>query len=230
MKVVAFVPIKMNSSRLPHKNLLDLNGKPLCYYLPNSLLKVKGIDEIYVYCSNESIVDYLPKGVKFLKRDSYLDGDLVKGQEIYESFINEVDADVYILAHATAPFIKSETIENALNKVIDDDYDSALSVKRIQTFTWYQGKPLNYSLDNIPRTQDIEPVFYETSAFFIFKKEVFTEMGKRRIGDRPYFQEVDDIEAVDIDYPEDFAFAEVIAKSKESSDIEFKIWKPESHK
>ena len=224
MKVVAFVPIKMDSSRLPHKNILDLNGKPLCYYMTDSLLKVKGIDEAYVYCSDENIKSYMPAGIKFLKRDAYLDGDLVKGQEIYESFINTVDADVYILAHATAPFIKTETIENALNKVLNEDYDSALSVKRVQTFTWYQGKPLNYELDNIPRTQDIEPIFYETSAFFIFKKEVFTEMGKRRIGNKPYFQEINDIEAVDIDYPDDFAFAQVIAKSQQAPNDEFKIW------
>lgn len=224
MKVVAFVPIKLNSSRLPHKNILNLGGKPLCYYLPKTLLSVDGIDEIYVYCSDEKINDYLPEGINFLKRDSYLDGDLVKGQEIYESFINTVDADVYVLAHATAPFIKSESISNALEKVLNGEYDSALSVKRIQTFTWYKGKTLNYQLDNIPRTQDIEPIFYETSAFFIFRKEVFTEMGKRRIGNKPYFQEIDDIEAVDIDYPEDFQFALTIVKSQEKDPQEFEIW------
>lgn len=225
MKVVAFVPIKLNSSRLPHKNILDLNGKPLCYYLPNNLLKVKGIDEVYVFCSDESIKDYIPNGVKFLKRDEYLDGDLVKGQEIYESFINKVPADVYVLAHATAPFIKSNTIENALSKVLYEDYDSSLSVKKVQTFTWYQGKPLNYDLNNIPRTQDIEPIFYETSAFFIFKKEVFTDMGRRRIGNKPYFQEVDDIEGVDIDYPSDFSLAKAIASFDDNSLDDFKIWK-----
>ncbi len=224
MKVVAFVPIKLNSSRLPHKNILDLGGKPLCYHMTDSLLKVDGIDETYVYCSDESIMNYMPNGITFLKRDKYYDGDLVKGQEIYESFINEVDADVYILAHATAPFIKTETIKNALDKVVSGEYDSALSVKKVQTFVWYEGKTLNYELDNIPRTQDIEPIFYETSAFFIFKKEVFTKLGKRRIGNKPYFQEIDDIEAVDIDYPEDFRFAQAIVKSQNEALEEIKIW------
>ena len=225
MKVVAFVPIKLNSQRLPHKNILDLGGKPLCYHMTENLLKVSGIDECYVYCSDESIKQYLPDGIKFLKRDSYLDGDLVKGQEIYESFIKEVEADVYVLAHATAPFIRKESIQNALDKVIKDGYDSALSVKKVQTFTWYKNKTLNYDLQNIPRTQDIEPIYYETSAFFIFRKEVFTEMGKRRIGNKPYFQEVSDIEAVDIDYPEDFSFAQAIINSKNIEKENFKIWK-----
>ena len=115
-------------------------------------------------------------------------------------------------------------LEDALDKVISGEYDSALSVKKVQTFTWYKGQPLNYSLENIPRTQDIEPIFYETSAFFIFRKEVFTKMGKRRIGNKPYFQEIDDIEAVDIDYPEDFRFAQAIIESKNKKEEEIKIW------
>lgn len=225
MKVVALVPIKLHSQRLPHKNILNLGGKPLCYYMAKNLVSIDEIDETYVYCSDEQIIEYLPNGIRFLKRDPYLDGDLVKGQEIYESFINKVDADIYILAHVTAPFIKKDSIKNALNRVLAEEFDSALSVKKIQTFAWYKGNPLNYSLDNIPRTQDIEPIYYETSAFFIFKKEVFTEMGKRRIGKKPYFQEVDDIEAIDIDYPEDFKFAQTIINSINNGEEKIEVWK-----
>lgn len=130
MKVVALVPIKLNSQRLPHKNILDLGGKPLCYYMTENLINISKIDTTYVYCSDEVIKDYMPEGINFLKRDQYLDGDLVKGQEIYESFINQIDADIYVLAHVTAPFIRKETIENALDKVISGEYDSALSVKK----------------------------------------------------------------------------------------------------
>ena len=226
MKVVALIPIKLNSQRLPHKNILDLSGKPLCTYMTENLLKVKKIDEVYVYCSDEEVMNYMPQGVKFLKRDTYLDGDLVKGQEIYERFIKEVDADVYVLAHATAPFMKTESISNALDKVLDEDYDSAMSVKKVKTFVWYKGKTLNYSLEDIPRTQDIEPIYYETSAFFIFRKEVFTKLNHRRIGNKPYFQEIDDIEAIDIDYPEDFKFAQTVMNSiKNGKEEEIKIWK-----
>ena len=47
MKVVAFVPIKLNSQRLPHKNILPIAGHPLCWHLCNTLLKVNNIDEVY---------------------------------------------------------------------------------------------------------------------------------------------------------------------------------------
>ena len=71
MKVVALVPIKLNNMRLPNKNILDLAGKPLCSYMTSNLLNVKGIDECYVYCSDESIMDYMPEGMKFLKREIF---------------------------------------------------------------------------------------------------------------------------------------------------------------
>lgn len=205
-KVVAFVPIKLNSQRLPNKNVLPMGGHPLCWHVFDSLLNIETIDETYVYCSDEKIKNYIPKQVTFLKRDSKLDGNLVKGLEIYDSFINEVDADIYILAHTTSPFIKSKTIESALKQMLKCGYDSAFSAEKIQTFAWYEGKPINYNLNDVPRTQDIEPIFVETSGFFMFEKEVFTKHG-RRIGFNPYIQEVDSLEAVDIDTKEDYEFA-----------------------
>lgn len=206
MKVAAFVPIKLNSQRLPHKNILPIAGKPLCYHICRTLLDVKGVDKTYVYCSDERVTEYIPENVTFLKRDAYLDGDLVKGKEIYERFIGEVDADIYILAHTTSPFIRRESIENALEKVMGGEYDSAFSAEKKQTFCWYKGKPINYDLEDVPRTQDMEPVWVETSAFFIFKKEIFVEHG-RRIGFHPYIQEVIGMETVDIDTKEDYDFA-----------------------
>ena len=57
MKVVALVPMKLNNRRLPNKNTKPFtNGKPLCHYILSTLLKVKEIDEIYVYTINEGIL------------------------------------------------------------------------------------------------------------------------------------------------------------------------------
>lgn len=206
MKVVAFVPIKLNSQRLPRKNILPIAGKPLCWHICNSLIQVREIDEVYVYCSDETVKSYLPDSITFKKRDKRLDGDLVKGFDIYESFINEVYADVYVLAHTTSPFIRECSIQNALNHVINGDNDSAFSAERVQTFAWYEGEPVNYNLDDVPRTQDMEPLWVETSAFYIFKRTVFTEH-HRRIGFNPYIQEVSGLEAVDIDEKKDYELA-----------------------
>lgn len=212
MKTVAFVPIRLNSKRVVGKNLKMLGDKPLMCYVLETLAKVKGVDEVYCYCSNEEVIKYLPEEVKFLKRPEFLDRDETLGKEIYEEFTKTIDADVYILAHTTSPFMKKETFDNALHKIINEDYDSAFSAEKIQTFAWYKGKTLNYDLKEIPRTQTIEPVYVETSAFFMFKRDVW-KVHKQRIGFKPYMALVDKIEGVDIDWPEDFEFAEKILET-----------------
>ena len=215
MKVVAFVPIRLNSKRVVGKNLKKLGGKPLMLYILETLAGVKDIDEVYVYCSSEEVKPLLPPGVKFLKRDESLDRDETLGQEIYDSFTKEIDADIYILAHTTSPFIKADTIKNAIRQVKDGNHDSAFSAQKVQTFTWYKGQPLNYELKEVPRTQTLEPVFFETSAFYIFRKEIWCEQ-HQRIGNNPYIAIVDPIEGIDIDNPEDFDFAVKVLPGEQS--------------
>lgn len=207
MKTVALIPIKLNSQRLPHKNTLVIGGHPLCWHICNTLEGITEIDEVYVYCSDENVKKYIPSNTLFLKRDKNLDLDAVKGFDIYKAFIKEVDADIYVLAHTTSPFIKQDTIRNALLQVQLGGYDSAFSAQKIQTFAWHKNKPINYDLNDVPRTQDIEPIWIETSAFYIFEKNIFVNNG-RRIGYNPYIAEVTDIEAIDIDEKKDFEFAE----------------------
>ena len=210
MKVGSFIPIKLNNQRLPGKNLMELDGQPLCRYLFNTVKGIENIDEKYVYCSDDTIQNYMPEELIYLKRDPYLDGFQVKGLEIIDYFIRDVDADVYVLTHVTQPFTKAESIKKALDKVLYEGYDSAFSCVKIQDYCWYQGKPFNYDMQDIVTTQNLEPIYMETGAFFIFKKEVFTDL-HQRIGKNPYMCVIDQFEAVDIDEAEDFEFAKVVA-------------------
>ena len=67
MKTVAFVPIKLNSERLPMKNVKPFtNGEPLITYILKTLKKLSAIDDIYVYCSSSGIKSYMLDGIKFL--------------------------------------------------------------------------------------------------------------------------------------------------------------------
>lgn len=220
MKIVSFIPIKLNNQRLPGKNTMFLGGRPLCDYIFKTLCKVDGIDERYVYCSDEAIKPYLPDEIQFLKRDPYLDGFQVKGLEIIDHFVKDVDADIYVLTHVTQPFTKASSIEHALKKVVSGEYDSAFSAVMLQDYMWKGGKPFNYDMKNIVRTQDLDPIYMETGAFFIFRKEVFTELGQR-IGNKPYIYEIDQFEAVDIDTAEDFEFAKAVAMYKAAENKEF---------
>ena len=73
------------------------------------------------------------------------------------------------------------------------------------------GKPINYDMQDIVTTQNLEPVYIETGAFFIFRKEVFKKY-HQRIGKKPYISVIDQFEAVDIDTIEDFEFAKAVAQ------------------
>ena len=104
-----------------------------------------------------------------------------------------------------------------MSHIINGNNDSAFSAKRIQTFAWYQGKPINYDINDVPRTQDMEPIWVETSAFFMFRKDIFT-IYNRRIGFNPFIQEVSGMEAIDIDEKEDYELACQLVKMEERID------------
>lgn len=210
MKTIAIVPMKLNNRRLPQKNTKSFtNGKPLCYYILSTLISVRGVDEVYVYCSNPDIQEFIPEGVKYLQRSTSLDQDSTKMNEVLQCFAKDVPADIYVMTHTTAPFIKAESIEKGLNAVLSGEYDSSFAAKKLQDFLWKDKVPFNYELNNIPRTQDLPPLYEETSGFYIYKAEVITKLN-RRIGDKPYIVEVGEIESTDIDEPEDFAIADAI--------------------
>lgn len=210
MKIIAVVPIKLNNQRLPGKNIKQFtNGKPLCNYILTTLLSIKEIDAIYVYCSSDEIQSYLPEGVKFLKRPVSLDTDNTKMNDVLQYFSKEILADIYIMAHVTAPFVRIESIEKGLKAVQSGMYDSAFAVKKLQDFLWKDGRPFNYKLEYIPRTQDLPAIYKETSGFYIYLFQTITEE-KCRIGNRPYLVEIGEIESIDIDEEEDFIIADAI--------------------
>lgn len=210
-RVVAFVPIKLNNERLPNKNIKPFtNGMPLIHYILQTLLEVRNLDGIYVYCSDESIVAYFPDPrVKFVKRSTHLDTSTVSFNEVLSSFARDVEADIYVLAHATAPFIKASSFERGIDMVKEHGYDSAVGVQKLQEFLWMEGKPLNYDLDQIPRTQDLPDIYAETCGMFIYKRDLILERN-RRIGDNPYFVELSKIESTDINDLDDFKIADAI--------------------
>jgi len=209
-KIVAIVPIKLNNQRLPQKNTKAFtNGKPLCYYILNTLSQIKEIDDIYVYCSNPEIQHYMPENVRFLKRSETLDQNTTKMNEILLCFANDIDADIYVMTHTTAPFISKESILKGIKAVQENGYDSSFAAKKLQDFLWKDGKPFNYDLACIPRTQDLSVLYEETSGFYIYKKEVIRELN-RRIGNNPYIVEVGEIESIDIDEQEDFMIADAV--------------------
>lgn len=212
MKTVAFVPIKLNNERLPGKNLKKFSdGTPLVKIILNKLAALKGdcIDKVYCYCSSKEIVAYLPDGVEWPQRPIFLDDKYCTGRAIYEEFVKTVDADVYILCHATAPFTTTAHIKECINAVQSGKYSSAFAGQKLQTFFWKDGKPFNFDLGNPPRTQDMEPFYIENPSPYVFTKELFARLHARS-GMNPYIVECDAVECVDVDAADDFELADAI--------------------
>ena len=209
MKIVCVMPLKLNNERLPGKNTLLLGNKPLFRYQLDAAISVNLCDNVYVFCSDESIKEQMPENTIFLKRSPLLDLPSANFTQIFESFSSQVDADIYVYIHATAPFITKKTIIECINAVKSGKYDSAFCALKIQDFLWKSGEPLNFDASNLPRSQDIEPIYRETSGVYVFKKEVFTKL-RRRIGLTPYIKTVSYKEAVDINTKEDFDLAKAL--------------------
>ncbi len=212
MKVVAYVPLKLNNERLPHKNtkLFD-NGRPLLSYIFETLINTKGLDDIYAYCSDDSICRYLPEKVKYLSRSTELDRSDTLINEVMLAFAHDVPADIYVLANATVPFLSSDSVELGIKKVVGENYDSALTVLPHQDFFWFNHKPFNYDPSSIPRTQDMKPMYSETTGLYIYTRDILLNQN-RRVGDRPFLIPVTKIEAIDINEPIDFVIANAISK------------------
>lgn len=216
MKTIAFMPIKLNNERVPGKNLKEFSdGQLLISFMLKTMLEVKAdglLDEVVVFCSKEEICEYLPDGVKWIKRPEYLDTQKAKSNDIIREFLNMQEADIYVMCHATSPFINKEHIEECIAAVQSGKYDSAFSGRKIQNFMWQNSKPLNFDRSNYPRTQDLVPIFEELPTPYVFTKEVFETTGGRT-GYNPYIAECSSVEAIDIDNPEDFRLAYEIHKA-----------------
>lgn len=211
MKTVAFVPMKLNNERVPGKNTKKFsNGIPLYRYILDALVKAESIDDIYVFCSDIDFAKEMPADVKYLLRSVELDQDSTKINEVMLSFANEIEADNYVLAHATAPFISSDTIDKAVARVTCDGCDSSMTVHKLQEFIWKDGKPVNYDPVEIPRTQDLPPYFIETTGLYVYKRGLIVNEN-RRIGNNPGLIEVSYIESIDINNPIDFDIADIVS-------------------
>ncbi|MDR0410434.1 MAG: hypothetical protein LBH75_00460 [Treponema sp.] len=210
MKIVCMIPIKLNNERFPGKNTRQFfDGTPLLTYCVQKLLRLKRLNDVYCFCSNADVEKYLPQDVTFLQRPEYLDTQDATPQDIIREFILRIDADVYMISHVTSPFVTIEHFEECIKAVMEDGFDSSFTGQRIQKLLWRDGKPLNFNAEDVPRTQDLAPIFAENSAAYVFKKEVFQSLN-RRVGVKPHITEISGLEHIDIDYPEDFMLADLI--------------------
>ena len=218
-KIVALVPMRHHSQRVPGKNYRELMGKPLFHHILEALSGCKAISEIVVDTDSPIIADSIKKdftAVLLLDRPQALRADNVSMNEILLYDTSQVPADIYIQTHATNPVLSSGTISKAIQTLLDvhPSYDSLFSVTRLQSRLWDGlARPINHNPAILLQTQDLPPVYEENSCMYIFTRSIL-ESRHNRIGERPFLFEMIASEAWDIDEEEDFSLAELIMKRR----------------
>ncbi len=221
VKIIALLPMKGNSERVKNKNLKYFAGKPLYHYTMQTLLDSKYIESVVVNTDSEFIKEDIkknfPEKTIIIDRPKNIVGNFVSMNKIIEHDISSLDADFYVQSHSTNPMLSVNSLDCAIEKMFQlaesNSHDSIFSVTKWQTRLYKKDAvAFNHNPKELLRTQDLEPLFEENSNFYIFSKNSFKEAGNKRIGKHPYLFEIDKIEAVDIDEPQDFIIAEALYK------------------
>lgn len=220
-KIIALVPMRHHSVRVPGKNYRSFVGKPLFHHIISTLLKVPELASILVDTDSpelmEGLAEHFPQ-VKTLSRPEHLRGDSVPMNEILIHDTGAVEADYYLQTHSTNPLLRAETISAAIETFLANvpEHDSLFGVTRIQTRLWDQlGRPINHNPSILLRTQDLPPVYEENSCLYIFARQTLVSR-RNRLGERPLMFEIPAIEAWDIDEELDFTVAETLFRKLSS--------------
>jgi len=223
LKIYALLPMKSNSERVPNKNMRDFDGAPLYHAIMKALLGSKYVDKVVIDTDSAIIADDATKTfgdrVILIDRPEEIQGDYVSMNNIIDYDLSQLEGEYFMQTHSTNPLVMTSTIDAAIEQYFEGErhYDSLFSVTRLQTRLYDKNaRPINHDPNELLRTQDLEPLFEENSNFYIFSREAFYSADKKRIGLKPQIFEVNKLEAVDIDEPEDFKLAELLHIHKES--------------
>ncbi len=216
MKLIALLPMKAHSDRVPNKNIKLFGGKPLYHIIMQSLMESEYIEKIVINTDSNHIAEDAQRHferAQIISRPEQIQGDFVPMNEIIACDLGRVDGKHFLQTHSTNPLLRPETIDKAIEVYLNDlnKFDSLFSVTRMQTrLYWSNGKPVNHNPQELLRTQNLPPVFEENSNFYIFSKTSFLNADNNRIGLKPQMFEMNKLEAIDINEPQDFDLAEIL--------------------
>lgn len=217
--IVALVPMRHQSQRVPGKNYRLLAGKPLFHHIIETLLNVPGIGQVVVDTDSKPVIvglhQHFPQ-VVVIDRPEILRANEVSMNEILLHDTTQVQADFYLQTHSTNPLLRPETIARAIETFLTayPKKDSLFSVTRWQTRLYDQhGRALNHDPSVLIQTQDLSPIYEENSCLYLFTRKNLLER-HHRIGAHPILFEIDPAEAWDIDEELDFAITDFLMRQK----------------
>lgn len=218
-RVVALVPMRHHSERVPGKNYRLLGGRPLYAHILTALEGCAEVEQIVVDTDSpvirEGVSAEFPR-VRLVDRPERLRGGEISTNEVLLHDVQQAPARFYLQTHATNPLVTSATISAAVRAFFDTypQFDSLFSVTRFQKRLWDEGgRPLNHDPNILLRTQDLPALFEENSCLYLFERSVLLSR-RNRLGERPRMFEISPLEAWDIDDESDFEAAEALMQSR----------------
>jgi CMP-N-acetylneuraminic acid synthetase len=217
--MIALVPMRHHSERVPGKNYRMVAGRPLYAYILETLLSCPEIREIVIDTDSPVIIEGVARSfpsVRLVERPEHLRGGEVSTNAVIEHDLQVAASRFYVQTHSTNPLLRPETVSRAIQTFLGDfpAHDSLFSVTRRQKRLWDKaGRPVNHDPAVLLRTQDLPPLYEENSCIYLFEREIFLTR-KNRLGAWPAMFEMAAEEALDIDEESDLAVVEALLTSR----------------
>ena len=221
-KLIVMIPARLGSKRIPKKNIRIMCGKPLIQYPIELALKSALCSEVWVNTENESLGYAVERlGARFHRRPEELASDTATNREFTYEFLQKHECDYVVMVNPTSPLLREETYRKFFQFLNESDYDTIMSVVTEKEETFYQDKPLNFSLKEKINSQLLEPTQKIVWALTAWKRETFMRM--QEAGVNPVFGgklarfEIPKDESCDLDTEEDWRIAEGILSARQQT-------------
>lgn len=231
-RLIAIIPARGGSKRIPHKNIVLLGGKPMIYYTIKSALAARFLDRVVVSTDDPAIARIAKRAgaeVPFL-RPANISGDAAPDKPVIEHCLDffkkrgeKFDAVVWL--RPTAPF---RTVEN-ITKTIEALYRGRADVARTMTpvagvfhpFWMYKTvgsllKPFaGVPIDRFTRGQALPQNIVRLNGVVDAVKTSWIPRSKFVFSaPRMAYTLIPESRALDIDYPHELALAEFLMRHK----------------
>ena len=209
-KMTAVIAVRSGSERVPNKNIRSFSDTNLLELKLNVLTRCEGVDEIIVNSDSEEMLN-LGKQYKVMTqlREPYFASSEATNSEFHKHIGETTNTDFIFLAPVCSPFVSSGKHDEAIKKFYEIQNDSLTSTNSIKGHLWLDGKPINYSLDNVPNSQDLPNIQMLNYGISIIEREKMIN-NSGLIGDNPSFFNLNYIESIDINTIEEYELAVLI--------------------
>lgn len=218
-KIIAMIPARLGSKRIPKKNIRYMGDKALIQYPIDLALRSGAFESVWVNTESKELGKVIQTmGAQFHERPKELAGDTATNREFTYEFLEKHPCDYVVMVNTTSPLLRQETLDKFMEYVKENDFDTILSVVSEKEETFYQDKPLNFSLQEKVNSQLLEPVEKIVWAMTAWKRKTFMRLQEE--GKNPVFGgkigkfAIPKDESCDLDTEEDWRIAEGILLSR----------------